>query len=214
LTNAHVVENCQQIWARTSEGSKASAGILAKSPADDLAVLKVKSSVRIPAVLRVAPSLRMGEPIIVYGFPMSGLLNSSGNATTGDIGALAGIQNRASWLQISAPVQPGNPARHHRPAQPDSAAIQTCLLDFSREKYASSGKQPGSETHTGFNADRTIQLRFLGRIEAPESNPRRPSSRRRGWLSVMCQRTRAASSRVYWLSDRRVESFIRSTSRL
>ena len=108
LTNAHVVENCQQIWARTSEGSKASAGILAKSPADDLAVLKIKSSVRIPAVLRVAPSLRMGEPIIVYGFPMSGLLNSSGNATTGDISALAGIQNRASWLQISAPVQPGN----------------------------------------------------------------------------------------------------------
>src|SRR6266550_9573554 len=62
--------------------------------------------------------------------------------------------------------------------------------------------------------DRTNQLRFLGRIDAPDSNPRSPSKSSRGWLRVMCQRTRAASSRVYWLSDRRVEVFIRSTRRL
>ena len=60
----------------------------------------------------------------------------------------------------------------------------------------------------------TDQPRFLGRIEPPESNPRRPSRSRRGWLRVMCQRTRPASSRVYWLNDRRVETFIRSTKRL
>jgi serine protease Do len=39
---------------------------------------------------------------------MSGLLTSAGNATTGNISALAGVRNRDSWLQVSAPVQPGN----------------------------------------------------------------------------------------------------------
>jgi S1-C subfamily serine protease len=46
--------------------------------------------------------------VIAYGFPLSGLLSSTGNATTGNISALGGIGDDPRHLQISAPVQPGN----------------------------------------------------------------------------------------------------------
>jgi S1-C subfamily serine protease len=46
--------------------------------------------------------------VVAYGFPLSGVLSSTGNATTGSISALAGLRNDARHLQISAPVQHGN----------------------------------------------------------------------------------------------------------
>ena len=58
------------------------------------------------------------------------------------------------------------------------------------------------------------QPRLLGRIEPPESNPRRAMSSKRGWLKARCQSTRAASSRVYWPRERCIGAFIKSTRRL
>jgi S1-C subfamily serine protease len=45
---------------------------------------------------------------VVYGFPLTGALASGGNVTTGNITALAGLGDDSRFLQISAPVQPGN----------------------------------------------------------------------------------------------------------
>ena len=46
--------------------------------------------------------------MVVYGFPLSGAIASTGNATTGNVTALAGLRDDTRMLQISAPVQPGN----------------------------------------------------------------------------------------------------------
>lgn len=46
--------------------------------------------------------------MIVVGFPLRGLLASEANITTGTVSALAGIGNDTRFLQITAPVQPGN----------------------------------------------------------------------------------------------------------
>jgi hypothetical protein len=51
---------------------------------------------------------RVGENIFVYGFPLSGLLSSSGNFTVGNITSVAGLGDDSRIMQISAPVQPGN----------------------------------------------------------------------------------------------------------
>jgi serine protease Do len=45
---------------------------------------------------------------VVYGFPLTGVLASGGNVATGNVTALAGLGNDSRFLQISAPVQPGN----------------------------------------------------------------------------------------------------------
>jgi S1-C subfamily serine protease len=52
--------------------------------------------------------VRQGEDIVVYGFPLSGVLASGGNIAVGNITALAGLGNDSRFLQISAPIQPGN----------------------------------------------------------------------------------------------------------
>lgn len=46
--------------------------------------------------------------MVVVGFPLHGLLASEANVTTGTVSALAGIRNDTRFLQITAPVQPGN----------------------------------------------------------------------------------------------------------
>ena len=45
---------------------------------------------------------------MVYGFPLSGSIASTGNATIGNVSALVGLRDDPRMLQISAPVQPGN----------------------------------------------------------------------------------------------------------
>jgi hypothetical protein len=51
---------------------------------------------------------RLGEAVVVMGFPLSGLLSSDAVVTTGIVSALAGMRDDPHKLQISAPVQPGN----------------------------------------------------------------------------------------------------------
>jgi S1-C subfamily serine protease len=108
LTNAHVVNRCREITVRNFEDQRSAAAVVATNPRDDIAILKTQLPIKKVASLRASPSPRTGEAIVVYGFPLSGLLTSVGNATTGNISALAGIRNDARQLQISAPVQPGN----------------------------------------------------------------------------------------------------------
>jgi S1-C subfamily serine protease len=108
LTNSHVVQGCAKVSLRGSGGMVQSAQVLARAEADDLAILKADGKVAATATLRTSPSPRSGEAIVVFGFPLSGLLASTGNVTIGNVTALAGLRDDSRQLQISAPVQPGN----------------------------------------------------------------------------------------------------------
>jgi S1-C subfamily serine protease len=108
LTNAHVVKACRTISARLPDGRILDTRLIATSESDDLAVLKTEEKIETIARFRVTPSIRAGEAIVVFGFPLSGLLASTGNATIGNVTALAGMRDDSRQMQISAPVQPGN----------------------------------------------------------------------------------------------------------
>jgi S1-C subfamily serine protease len=101
LTNAHVVERCQQIRVAGSP-----ARLLAKDRTNDLALLATDTHLAQWANWRQL--VQQGEDIVVYGFPLAGVLSSAGNVVTGNITALAGVGDDSRFLQISAPVQPGN----------------------------------------------------------------------------------------------------------
>jgi uncharacterized protein len=105
LTNAHVVQQCQQISVNT-DGHSHDARVLARDDKNDLALLATDLHPLQTANWRL--QVRQGEDIVVYGFPLTGALASSGNVTTGNVTALAGIADDSRFLQISAPVQPGN----------------------------------------------------------------------------------------------------------
>jgi hypothetical protein len=70
-------------------------------------LLRAPKPVDAVAVFRADKS-RLGENIVVIGFPLSGLLSSQPIVTSGIVSALAGMRDNQRELQISAPIQPGN----------------------------------------------------------------------------------------------------------
>jgi uncharacterized protein len=105
LTNAHVVRGCRQINV-SGNGQDGMARLLARDDKNDLALLATNLHPSQAANWRL--QARQGEDIVVYGFPLSGMLASGGNVAAGNVTALAGLADDSRFLQISAPVQPGN----------------------------------------------------------------------------------------------------------
>lgn len=106
ITNFHVVQDCWDIQVETGQGTFEVAKLLAKDAANDLALLKVSSKPKSIAALRLA--VRLGENVEAFGYPLSQMLATTGNFTTGNVKALAGLGDDSRFFQISAPVQPGN----------------------------------------------------------------------------------------------------------
>jgi len=107
VTNAHVVARCEAL--RVHFGSQvAYASVLALDEGDDLAVLQTQLVLPKIIAVRGSPALRLGESVVAFGFPLTGSLSMEGNLTTGNVSALAGLGDDPKYLQITAPVQPGN----------------------------------------------------------------------------------------------------------
>lgn len=103
LTNAHVVEGCRAV---TSPGL-GSAEMVAVDAASDLALLRFERRPR--GVVAVRPETpKLGEVVLVAGYPLSDILVNGLNITSGNISALAGLEGDRRMIQITAPIQPGN----------------------------------------------------------------------------------------------------------
>ena len=107
LTNFHVIENCSEVRGNVGKGIE-SLSVVASDRANDLAVLKSNSFVGNFARFREDQGMRAGDSVVVVGYPLSGVLTSLANVTTGSVTALAGMRDDVRFYQISAPVQPGN----------------------------------------------------------------------------------------------------------
>ena len=108
LTNDHVVRDCRGVRARNAEGRDIQVTVRAHDPGRDLALLDFREAAGPALAFRSAPSIRRGESVMTYGFPLAGMLASGPTLTTGDVSALAGLADNRMHFQISAPVQPGN----------------------------------------------------------------------------------------------------------
>jgi S1-C subfamily serine protease len=53
-------------------------------------------------------AVRIGEDVVAYGYPLGGVLATTGNVTFGNVSALVGLRDDSRMLQVSAPLQPGN----------------------------------------------------------------------------------------------------------
>jgi S1-C subfamily serine protease len=107
LTNYHVVKNCGSIRLR-GDGVGRSATLIASDERNDLAVVRTTAPAGEPLRFREGAGIKPGDSIIALGFPYSGLLSSNPQVTTGGVSALSGIRDDIRFLQLTAPVQPGN----------------------------------------------------------------------------------------------------------
>jgi S1-C subfamily serine protease len=106
LTNSHVVEDCAKITVQFKDSEIA--GVVTRDQKNDLAVVRTGKPTRSVAAFRDGAPVRAGDAVVALGYPLSGLLASTANLSVGHVSALAGLGDDSRYLQISAPVQPGN----------------------------------------------------------------------------------------------------------
>lgn len=107
VTNQHVVDKCHSIKAR-NQSFEHTARLLASDESNDLAIIQIDSSTKFETLkLRSTPA-KLAEPVAALGFPLPGVLSPSVGASTGTVSSLSGIRGDSRFIQINAPVQPGN----------------------------------------------------------------------------------------------------------
>ena len=108
VTNNHVIKECVgDVHGNLVGESTTKLRVVSNDQTNDLALLQATGNFKDIATIR-ATAVHSGDPIIVIGFPFHGLLTSDFTVPTGIISSLAGLFNDTRFLQISAPVQPGN----------------------------------------------------------------------------------------------------------
>ena len=108
LTSAHVIAGFSPIVVVLSDGSSHPAKVLQFSSQTDLAVLKIDAAT--PAFLELvstAPA-RLGDKVFTIGFPAPDVLGVRPKYSEGTISSLSGLEDDATWMQVSIPIQPGN----------------------------------------------------------------------------------------------------------
>ena len=135
VTNAHVVDGCENPKIVSGLAEPLVAQVLARDPENDLALLKVDFAFDRAATLRFG--VRVGEEIAAFGFPHADMLASSGNFTTGNITALAGLGDDTRFLQVSAPVQAGNSGGPLLDASGNLVGVVSAKLDAIKVMVAS-----------------------------------------------------------------------------
>ena len=113
---------------------------MARDTTNDLALLKTSGMSASVAGLRI--SVRLGEPVAAFGFPLAALLSSAGNFTRGDVTALSGLGDDTRFFQISVPVQPGNSGGPLLDARGNLIGIVTGKLNALKVMEATGGDLP------------------------------------------------------------------------
>ncbi len=107
LTNHHVIDGAREIVARSPRQRCALEPVFS-DPTNDLALLRAAAPLTGVATFRDGPQARLGEAVMVVGYPLGGLLGSGPQVTTGNVSSLIGLGDDTRSLQFTAPTQSGN----------------------------------------------------------------------------------------------------------
>jgi len=110
VTNNHVIDGCVgDIKGNLTGEASMVLRVVSSDANNDLALLQAPSTTTFKDFARIRDrSFHSGDSVVAIGFPYHGLLTSDFTVTTGIVSSLSGMRNDTRFLQISAPVQPGN----------------------------------------------------------------------------------------------------------
>ncbi len=158
MTNNHVVDECGRMVVRNAAGTRYPARVDVVDRRRDLALMTVPGAVGPPLAFRDNPPAQLGEAVVTFGFPLSGLLSSGPTLTTGDVSALAGLRDNPTNIQISAPVQPGNSGGPLLDSQANVIGVVVSKLNAARIAEITGGDIP---QNVNFAVKGTEALSFL-----------------------------------------------------
>lgn len=107
ITNYHVISGCTALTFQIPGSAASDVTVIATNETFDLALLRTDIPTT-AASFHNRSRVRLGDDVVVYGFPLLGDLSSQGNLTSGVVSALTGLNDDLSNFQISAQIQPGN----------------------------------------------------------------------------------------------------------
>ena len=127
ITNAHVVKGCKKLTVGDNANKQVPAELINTDSSNDLALLKLSSLEMASAdskslfqklSIAVVPlaskgllrseDVRLGEKILVAGYPFGDAFSSSIKVTTGVVSSTRGVGDDSGQFQLDAAVQPGN----------------------------------------------------------------------------------------------------------
>ena len=107
VTCHHVVRDAERIIIHI-EGGYLEAKVVALDPRNDLAILKVEEWTGRYLGLTTSNDVTQTSGVLAAGYPDPTVLGTNPKISTGIVNALSGIRDDPRFIQISAPVQPGN----------------------------------------------------------------------------------------------------------
>lgn len=107
VTCFHVIRGADRVIVHC-QGGYLQAQIVALDPQNDLAILKVEGWKGRYLGLNSSSEVTQTSPVMAAGFPDPTVLGRNPKVTTGIVNALSGVRDDPRYIQISAPVQPGN----------------------------------------------------------------------------------------------------------
>lgn len=109
-TNYHVVADAKEIEVTFQNTTKLPAVVVAKDPANDLALLKVDGleDMVTPVAIGASKEVKEGIQVFTVGFPLAGEMGGRAKIGEGIINSVTGLDDDIRMLQISIPIQPGN----------------------------------------------------------------------------------------------------------
>ncbi|CAA6817424.1 MAG: Unknown protein [uncultured Aureispira sp.] len=115
VTNFHVVDGAETIIVRGINGEYGSsfeASVLSSDYVNDLAILKVNSTLinfpSPPYAIQSSNTVKKGADVFALGYPRKNLMENELKVTDGIIKAKSGYKGSISQFQFSAVVQPSN----------------------------------------------------------------------------------------------------------
>jgi serine protease Do len=108
VTNYHVIQGADEIDVRLSSGKKYRATLVGRDPETDLAVVKIKTTDRLPlAALGDSEGVRVGEWVLAIGNPF-GLSQTVTAGIVSAKGRVIGAGRYDNFIQTDASINPGN----------------------------------------------------------------------------------------------------------
>jgi S1-C subfamily serine protease len=138
ITSYHVVHGAKSIKVRLVNGERIDATISLKDTNNDIAILKLSQSPTSRQniiVLGDSSSVKTGDRVFTYGFPLVDLLGAAEpRYSEGFINSLSGISNDPRLFQVSIPIQPGNSGGPVFNEKGELIGIATSSIDADKTK--------------------------------------------------------------------------------
>ena len=179
LTNNHVVEHASRIRVRVNSGRQMDATVVGTDAQTDLAVLRIKTNERLPALkLAQADDTQVGDWVLAFGSPF-GLEHTMTAGIISAKGRVIGAGPYDNFLQTDAAINPGNSGGPLVNLRGEAVGINTII-------YSQSGGFEG----VGFAIPASLaqgiyhQLMTSGKVT-------------RGWLGVSTQELTPELARAF-----------------